>query len=147
MTGFNKYLAATFLSAAVLCPCPAQAMEVQQFDKMADKDQGEYVVQLIEGAQKVLRASGRADLAEKVARLFTTDDPESNISIGMTEFELLLARARVQDLQRIAKDPKAPRLEVEHAMILMLRKNDIEVPKTIMSVMDRFKPKFPPRKN
>jgi hypothetical protein len=147
MTGFNKYLAATFLSAAVLCPCPAQAMEIQQFDKMADKDQGEYVVQLIEGARKVLRASGRADLAEKVARLFTTDDPESNISIGMTEFELLLARARVQDLQRIAKDPKAPRLEVEHAMILMLRKNDIEVPKTIMSVMDRFKPKFPPRKN
>jgi hypothetical protein len=147
MTGFNNYLAATFLSAAVLCPCPAQAMEIQQFDKMADKDQGEYVVQLIEGARKVLRASGRADLAEKVARLFTTDDPQSNISIGMTQFEITLAKGRVADLDRIAKDPNARRLEVEDVMIVALKKNGIVLPAGFLTVMKNFKPKFPPRKN
>ena len=45
-------------------------------------------------------------------------DPESDISIGMGQFEPLLARARVADLQRIGKDPKASELEVEHAMAL-----------------------------
>jgi len=131
------------LVLAGIVASPARAMQIQQFDKMADKDQTEYVVQLIEGARKVLRDSGRADWAEEVARLFTTDDPQSDISIGMTQFELLLARARVADLDRLRKDPNAVRLEVEHAMILMLQKNGIEVPKTMMHVMDRFKPQFP----
>jgi hypothetical protein len=84
----------------------------------------------------VLRDSGRADWAEEVDRVFTTDDPQSNISIGMTQFEVLFARARVADLDRLRKHPHAVRLEVEHGMILMLQKNGIEPPKSIMTVMD-----------
>jgi hypothetical protein len=61
----------------------------------------------------------------------------------MVQFELLLARARVADLERIKKDPRAIRLEVEHAMILTLQKNDIALPKSFMTVANAFKPKFP----
>ncbi len=118
------------------------AMEIQRFDKMAGPDQKEYFLELLDGAQNVLREEGHADLAEKVAKLFTTNAPESNISIGMSQFFIALAKARVADLERLKKDSTAPRLEVEHAMILTLKKNGIELPKTFMSVMKDFKPKF-----
>jgi hypothetical protein len=38
MNGFNKFLAAAFLSAAMLFSSAVQAMEIRQFDKMADPD-------------------------------------------------------------------------------------------------------------
>ena len=49
MNGMTKHFAArflpaaTFLSAAMLFSGAAQAMEIRQFDKMADQDQAEYV--------------------------------------------------------------------------------------------------------
>ena len=111
---------------------------------MADADQAEYVADLVIGAQQVLKNEGKAGLAEKVHRLFITDrDPQADVSIGMVQFELLLARARVADLERIKRDPSAIRLEVEHAMILTLQKNDIALPKSFMTVANNFKPKFP----
>ena len=53
----------------------SRAMEIEKFDKMAHEDRKEYVIELIEGAQKVLRDEGHADLPEKVAELFTTNAP------------------------------------------------------------------------
>ena len=64
----------------------------------------------------------------------------------MSMFQIALAKARVADLKRLEKDPKATRLEVEHAMILTLRKNDIELPKSYMQVMGNFKPQYPEQK-
>jgi hypothetical protein len=40
---------------------------------------------------------------------------------------------------------KATRLEVEHAVILTLQKNGIEVPPDFMHVADKFRPKLPVR--
>lgn len=102
---------------AILFSSAAQAMEIRQFDEMADADQDEYVADLVLGAQKVLRDDGKPDLAERVHKLFTTKDPEGDVSTGLAQFELLLARARVADLERVEKDPSALRLEAEHAMI------------------------------
>ena len=51
------------MSAAMLLPNMVQAMEIQQFDKMAISDQEEYVGLLIAGAEQVLNDEGRADLA------------------------------------------------------------------------------------
>ncbi len=67
-----KLLAATFLSAAMLFSSAAQAMQIQQFDKMAGDDQDEYVAELIIGAQQVLKDAGSTALAEQVHTLFTT---------------------------------------------------------------------------
>lgn len=70
MTWSKKFLAATFASAAILFANAAKAMQIQQFDKMAAKDQGEFISQLVTGAQKVLKDHGRTDLADQVHKLF-----------------------------------------------------------------------------
>ncbi len=49
---FNTPL--VFLSAAMFLTSAAQAMEIRQFDKMADQDQADYTVALINGAEKIL---------------------------------------------------------------------------------------------
>jgi hypothetical protein len=72
MNGFKKYMAATFLSAAMLLTGSLQAMEIRQFDKMADRDQSDYINVLVDGAEKVLTDEGRPDLAKQVEHLFTT---------------------------------------------------------------------------
>jgi hypothetical protein len=134
-------LGVVLVSAAILSANVAQAMEIYKFDKMSDADQKEYVGELVEGAQRVLREDGRSDLAEKVAKLFTTKAPDSDISIGMSAFITNLALTRVSDLKRLEKDPHATRLEVEHAMILTLKHRDIVLPKSFMNVMKDFMPK------
>ena len=106
MNRFSKSLAATFLSAAMLFSSAAQAMEIQQFDKMAQDDQAEYVSALIQDAEKVLTDEGRADQAAQVSHLFTTNAPGANISIGMAEFMRNLARLRVADVENVQKNPK-----------------------------------------
>jgi len=45
------------------------------------------------------------------------------MTIGMLQFEENLDRARLLDAERYAKDHNAQRLEVEHAMIVTLKKN------------------------
>ena len=57
-------------------------------------------------------------MAAKVSHLFTTNAPNINVSIGMSQFMVTLAVLRVKDAQRGARDPKAQRLEVEDAMAL-----------------------------
>ncbi|MGA2630772.1 MAG: hypothetical protein ABSG54_11220 [Terriglobia bacterium] len=145
MNRFNKFLAATFLSAAMLLTGAAQAMEIQQYDKMADQDQNEYVGDLVIGAEKVLTDEGRPDQAEQVRKLFTEIKPGDKIPVGVGEFEINLALARVVDAKRIAQDPNATRLEVEHALIVTLKKNGIILPQSIMHVGDNFHPRFPPK--
>jgi len=49
MNRTGKSLAATFLSAAMLFSGVAQAMEIRQFDKMADQDQAKYRGDLVVG--------------------------------------------------------------------------------------------------
>jgi len=145
MIRFHASIAAAALIVAMLPPCTALAMEIEQFDKMAAQDQSEYIVVLIEGAQKVLIQSGRKDLAAKVHKLFVTVIPGDDASIGTVEFESNLARARLADVRRLQKDPRAERLEVEDAMAATLHKNGIELPDTFFTVASSFRPKLPPK--
>jgi hypothetical protein len=144
MNRFNKFLVAAFMSAAMLLPNMVQAMEIQQFDKMAQDDRAEYVSELISGAEKVLTDEGSADQAEKVENLFTTNPSDSNTSIGMNDFMLILAKVRLVDAQRVLQDPNARRAEVEDAMAVMLKKHGIDLPQSFFTVNNGFKPKLPP---
>jgi hypothetical protein len=147
MNRFNKYLAATLLLAAMFFTSAAQAMQIQQFDKMAGDDQDEYVAELIIGAQQVLKDAGKPALAEQVHTLFTTKkNPADQISLGMAEFQANLARAREADARRIESNPNARRFEVEDAMIVTMRKNGIELPPSFLTVASGFKPKRSPEK-
>jgi hypothetical protein len=145
MNRTGKTLAATVLSAAMLLPGMVQAMQIQEFDKTVQDDRAEYVGELIQGAEKVLTDEGRPDLAEQVRILFGTNAPDGDISIGMSDFMLALAKARLADAQRAEKDPNARRVSVEDAMAVMLKKlHGIELPQSFFTVNKNFKPKHAP---
>ena len=147
MAGRRTSLVATCLSMVILLTGTAQALEIIQFDKMAIKDQSEYIVVLIEGAQKVSIAEGKDDLAAQIHKLFTEVHAGDTIPLGMIAFEENLDRARLVDAERHAKDHNVRRLEVEDVMIVTLKRNDIILPLSFMHVADNFRPKFPPDKN
>ena len=138
-------LSAALLSASVLLPGATHAMEIRQFDKMVEQDRNEYVADLVQGAEKVLRAAGKADQAAKVSKLFTTYLGNDQTSVGVVEFMSNLARARLADAQNVAKDPNAQRIEVEDALGVTLQKNHIDLPDSFYTVMSNFRPKHPPQ--
>jgi len=136
---------AIIVSASLSVSAAAHAMEIRQFDKMDLHDQGDYVELLIRGAESTLTAAGRADEAAQVEKLFTIKDPGDRDSHGIIEFELSLAHAREADARRVLKDANAPRLEVEDAMAVMLKKNGIALPDSFFTVNANFHAKLPPR--
>jgi hypothetical protein len=131
------------LPAAIFFACTAQATEIRQFDRMNPDDQDRYVADLIIGAEEVLRNTGQAGKAAEVGRLFSEVKPGDTNSLGMVEFEVNLARARLAAARRLDKDPNAKRLEVEDAMAGTLEKNGIEVPDAFFAVLADFRPKYP----
>jgi hypothetical protein len=147
MLQFRLARVSWFLSAAILSTSAAQAMEIQQFDKMAQDDRAEYVGLLIQGAEKILEANGNADQAGKVESLFRTNAPDGNISIGMSQFMMDVAKARLADAQRALKDPSAHRLHVEDAMLVTLKKNTVPLSQGFISdfraINSSFRPKYP----
>jgi hypothetical protein len=126
-------------------PGSLQAMEIRQFDKMADRDQAEYVGLLVQGAEKGLIGQGRTDLAAKVDQLFTKTPPGDRMPLGMTEFEINLALLRLADAKNAENNPNDPRVEVEDVMAITLEKNGIKLPDSFCTVAKNFKPKFPPQ--
>jgi hypothetical protein len=123
-----------------------RAMEIRKFDKMDDRDQAEFIGDLIIGAENVLTGAGRAADSAKVKHLFTTKDPGDADVVGMVEFERNLALLRVDDARNAVKNPKDPRIEVEDAMAVTLEKNGIKLPDSFFTVNKGFKPKYPPAK-
>jgi hypothetical protein len=144
----NRFvMSAAILSTAILLSGAAQAMQIQQFDKMAQDDRAEYVSELIQGAEKVLTDEGRSDQAEQVATLFRTDAPDGNISIGMSDFLITLAKARLADAQRTLQEPNAKRVQVEDAMAVMLKNlHGVILPKSFFTAASGFHPKLPPQR-
>jgi hypothetical protein len=134
-------------SAAVLFASAATAMEIQQYDKMAVEDQVAHQDLLIEGAVRVLRDGGRADLAAKAEHLFTTTLPGDAHTIGDVEFESNLAIMRADDAKDAIDHPNDPRLEVEDVMYATLDKNGIKLPDSFYTVAKNLKPKHPPQKS
>lgn len=149
MNGLKKLLTATFLSAAMLFTGgAAQAMPFQQFDHMANQDRQDYMDFLMDSAQKVLTAQGRDADAAKVYHLFHDISPGSSLSLGEAEFEMNLAKARVIDSKRAIRDPNLPRIQVESALTVTLKKNGIELTpefyRGLVQLASTFKPQFPP---
>ena len=145
-----RSLPAVIISAVMLLSGAAQAMEIRQFDKLADQDQSDYIGNLIVGAENVLAGEGKSDPAALVKRLFTTKDAGDADVIGMVEFERNLALARVADAERAEQDPKARRVEVEDAMLVTLKKNTIPMSqyfvRGVRAINSNFRPKHPPQK-
>lgn len=139
-------IAVIFSTALLFCGA-AGAMEIRQFDKMANQDQSDYIGDLIVGAEKVLNDEGRPDLAAQVKQLFTTKNPGDSDVIGMVEFERNLVQARLADLENVQKNPNAPRVEVEDAFAVTMQANHVDLRDGFYTVAKDFKPKFPPKRS
>jgi hypothetical protein len=94
MNGLRTAVTVTLLSVALLWPRPSNAMDIQQFDKMATQDQRDYIAFLVKEAQKLLIEQGRRDLAVKARELFHNIRPGEQRSAGEAQIEKHLAAAR-----------------------------------------------------
>lgn len=74
-------LSAATASAAMLFASAAQAMDIAQFDKMADDDQDEYKGDLVVGAIRVLREPGQHGRAKRLGHLFVNIEPGDKLSV------------------------------------------------------------------
>jgi hypothetical protein len=149
MNHFNKFLVAAFMSAAMLLPNMAQAMDIIQFDLMTTQDQQTFLDSLSRDAQTVLNQEGRSDDATKVFHLFNDIRPGDNLPVGEAELELNLANERVRDAQKHIQNPGAPRVQVEVALAETLSKNGIKITpdfvKALMQLTGTFQPQSPPQ--
>ena len=143
MNGFQKFLTATFMSAAMLFAPTAQAMPIQQFDKMGQAG-GSYLADLVQAAEQSLKNSGRADDAAKVSQLFTERAPDGGGSVGVEQFYMILAIARVA----AAKNPNAPPIEVSKVLAVCLEKNDgIKLPEEFKQLASNLDHKYAQKKD
>jgi hypothetical protein len=149
MNGLNKFLAATFLSAAMLFTSGAQAMDITQFDQMTNQDRQAFLDSLSRDAETVLEQEGRSADAAKVHHLFNDISPGSNLPLGEAELEMNLANQRVRDAEKHIQNPDAPRIQVETALALTLNAHDIKITpdfvRSLMQLTGTFQPQSPPQ--
>jgi hypothetical protein len=145
MNGLNKFLAATFLSAAMLVPNMAQAMDIIQFDQMTSQGRQAFLDSLSRDAETVLNQEGRGADALKVHHLFNDILPGDALPIGEAELEGNLDNERIRDAEKHIQNPAAPRVQVEVALALTLSKNGVQITpdfvKALMQLTGTFKPK------
>jgi hypothetical protein len=126
MDRFN--LAAALTCAAVLLFSGAvQAMEFQQYDHMTSQDRQAFLDSLSRDAETVLNQEGRSADSAKVHHLFNDISPGSDLPLGEGELEMNLNGARVADAKRAIQNPNLPRILVEVALAVTLKKNGIQL--------------------
>jgi hypothetical protein len=149
MNRFNKFLVAAFMSAAMLLPNMAQAMDIIQFDQMTNQDRQAFLDSLSRDAETVLEQESRSADAQKVHQLFNDIRPGDNLPVGEAELELNLDSQRVRDAEQHIKNPDAPRLQVESALALTLNAHDIKITpdfvRALMQLTGTFQPQSPPQ--
>ena len=87
----------------------------------------------------ILTKSGHADQARKVARLF----PDPDRATATPVFKAALAQEREVDDKRNIEQPDASRLEVEDALLELLKKNGIALPDSFYTVNRDFRARLP----
>jgi acyl-CoA synthetase (AMP-forming)/AMP-acid ligase II len=145
MNHFNKLLVTTFLSAATLFTSAAQAMDINDYFKMADQDQGRFDQTLLTGAEKVLNDEGRADLANQLDALFTEVKPGNKLSDGMADYLARLGAMLGAEVEREVRNPNLPHLQAERAFRDAAKYHGIILPSAFDTVASDFHPQFPPK--
>jgi hypothetical protein len=149
MNRINRFLVAAFMSAAMLLPNMAQAMDIIQFDQMTAQGRQAFLDSLSRDAETVLQQEGRSADVLKVHQLFNDIRPGDNLPVGEAELELNLDSARVRDAEKHIRNPDAPRVQVEVALVETLSKNGIQMTpdfiKGLMQQTGTFQPQSPPQ--
>jgi hypothetical protein len=145
MNRFNKFLVAAFMSAAMLLPGMVQAMDINDYFKMADQDQGRFAQSLLTGAEKLLNDEGRVDLANQLDTLFTEVKPGNKLSDGMADYEARLGAMLGAEVNREVRNPNLPHLQAERAFRDAAKDHGIPLPPAFDTVASDFHPQFPPK--
>jgi Ni/Co efflux regulator RcnB len=135
------------LSAATLSPSAAKAKEFQTFDNMANQDRQAFLDFLSNAAETVLEQEGRSADAQKVHQLFNEFPDGGNLPLGDAEHELNVDIARVADAKRAIQTPTLPRVQVEAALVVTLKKNGFVLSPAFVAGFAQMAstfPKFPP---
>ena len=133
-------IASVFIGAALmLSAVPADAMTIREYDSMSEKDRVDYMTLLTDRSIDALNAEGKEDMAGKLYKFFVSMEKNGDVPLGVMAFYKNLETARNLDNKNYAQDSNSKRLHVEHAFILTLKKNGIDVPQNIMTIASDFK--------
>ena len=125
-------------------PTSSWAVPYERFDKMGIEAQAEFVAVMVEVTKTVVRREGKSDQWIKIDTLFTKVEKGDEFALGIAEYQMNEAKGRVFDLERVKKDPKARRLDVEDAWFVTLKKNGIDLSKeaatALLNTMASFHP-------
>jgi len=135
----RSFILAPALVAWLFTGRGAEALEIFQYDRLASQDQARFASGLVHGAMDILTKAGHADQARKVAHLFP--DPEH--AAATPAFRAALAQERAVDAKRSVEQPEATRLEVEDAMLELLKKDGIALPDSFYTVNRDFRARLP----
>ena len=141
--GPNLRLIALFALTYILGLGGARAMAILDFARMNLDDQATYVTSMVEGSAKMLRAQGHPDQAQQLVDLFKNSTRQG----GVNQLAInLKTMAQANNVHATNPNNRIPDFEVEDAMALTLRDNNITVPATFLKTITRdFHPMFPPR--
>ncbi len=145
MNRVNLFLAGIFLSAILLSPGMARAMDIKDYLKMADQDQGRFDRSLLTGAEKLLSDEGRTDLADRLNRLFTDVKAGNNLGDGTVDYRANLGAMAISEVRREAWNPNLPHLQAEKAFREAAENHGIPLPPAFDAIAGDFHPLFPPR--
>lgn len=129
----SSVISVFLISIFMLFASTSNAVTFPAFDHMDSYAQAEFIADMVDRTEKALRDDGKPDLALKTEQLFTLVEPGDQWSVGLTDLESNVANARVADLDRLGKDPKARRVQVEDALFVTLKKNGIELSSNAMN--------------
>jgi hypothetical protein len=124
-TIFAIALAVAIAVAGLSFPAFTNAIGFEKFDSFNSVGQAECLAYMVQMTKLAFRNEGRADLAEQVDKLFTTTEPGDASPLGIVEVLRNVALARVADLKRFKNDAQAQRIQVEDALFVTLKKNNI----------------------
>ena len=131
------------LLAAMLFTSAAQAMDINDYFKMADQDQGRFDQSLLTGAEKLLHEEGRADLAAQLDALFTEVKPGNKLSDGMADYQARLGAMLGAEVNREVRNPHLPHLQAERAFRDAAKDHGIPLPPAFDKIASDFHPKSP----
>ena len=124
----------------------ALAMDIRQFEAMVEKDQHDYISDLVWGAAILLEQDCKPEVAAQVRTLFIHDPSRSEReNWDPTEGTTSLGKKLIAAGKVAADHPEqAPGIRVDDLLRAMLRDKGITLPDRFAAIESAFKPKAPP---
>lgn len=141
MASFRATSLSVTAIALIASATTAQAMDIREYFRMADQDQAQFAVTLLDSAEKSLRDQGRPDLAMNLDNLFTDKDGKK-ISDGTYKYLTNLDDMLRAEMKREAANPNRPSLQAERAFRDVARDHGITLPPTFETIASGFQRRY-----